>query len=91
MNKSELIEKMANQGDLTKIEATAALKALITTITETLKTDEEISLIGFGTFKSVHKPERQGHNPSTGLPITISAKRTPSFKAGKTLKDAIKI
>ena len=89
MTKTELVAKMAAESELTKIEAGAALNVLIETITETLKTDEEVTLVGFGTFKSTMRAERIGRNPKTGEPLTITARRVPSFKPGKTLKDAI--
>lgn len=91
MTKTELIEKMAAQSELTKKDAGAALDAFINIVTETLKTDEEITLIGFGAFKSAVRSERQGRNPATGATMTIPAKRVPSFKAGKALKDAVNI
>lgn len=91
MTKTELIEKMANESELTKKEAGAALDAFINVVTETLKTDEEIALIGFGAFKSAIRAERQGRNPATGVAMTIPEKRVPSFKAGKALKDAVNI
>ena len=91
MTKTELVEKMANESELTKKEAGAALDAFINVVTETLKTDEEITLIGFGAFKSAIRAERQGRNPATGAAMTIPEKRVPSFKAGKALKDAVNI
>ncbi|MCL1064261.1 HU family DNA-binding protein [Shewanella benthica] len=91
MTKTEIVAKMAAKSELTQKEAAASLDALINIVTETLKTDEEVALIGFGTFKSTMRAERQGNNPSTGKAITISARRVPSFKAGKNLKDAVNI
>tara|TARA_B110000014_G_scaffold206184_1_gene156835 strand:+ start:41 stop:316 length:276 start_codon:yes stop_codon:yes gene_type:complete len=91
MTKTELVEKMATESELTKKEAGTALDAFIKVVTETLKTDEEIALIGFGTFKSAIRAERQGRNPATGASMTIPEKRVPSFKAGKALKDAVNI
>lgn len=91
MTKTELIEKMAAESELTQKEAGAALDAFINVVTETIKTDEEVALIGFGAFKSAIRAERQGRNPSTGAAMTIPEKRVPSFKAGKALKDAVNI
>ena len=91
MTKTELITKIALGSELTKKDAEAALNALFDTITETLKTDEEIALVGFGTFKSTMRAERIGRNPQTGEPMTITAKRAPSFKAGKNLKDSVNL
>ncbi|GIU02197.1 transcriptional regulator [Shewanella sairae] len=89
MTKTELVAKMIEKSELSKKEVEAALNALIGTITETLKADEEITLVGFGTFKVSKRAERVGRNPRTGEPLTIAAANVPSFKAGKTLKDAV--
>ena len=91
MTKTELVAKIAVESELTKKEAGDALNVLIATITETLKTDEEVTLVGFGTFKSAMRAERTGRNPQTGEAMTIAAKRVPSFKAGKALKDAVNV
>jgi DNA-binding protein HU-beta len=89
MNKSDLIDAIADSSGLTKSDAGRALDSFIVAITESLKEGESISLIGFGTFSVKERAERQGRNPQTGKPITISAARIPSFKAGKALKDAV--
>jgi DNA-binding protein HU-beta len=89
MNKSELIDAIADSSGLTKADTGRALDGLIDAITDTLKKGDSISLIGFGTFSVKERAERQGRNPQTGEPITISAARIPSFKAGKALKDAV--
>jgi DNA-binding protein HU-beta len=89
MNKSELIDAIADSSGLTKADAGRALDGLIDAITSTLKKGDSISLIGFGTFSVKERAERQGRNPQTGEPITISAAKIPSFKAGKALKDAV--
>jgi nucleoid DNA-binding protein len=90
MNKSELIDIIATKAELTKKDARKALDALLVSITESLKKDKEVSFLGFGTFKVTHRVERPGFNPLTKLPILISASKTPTFKAAKSLKEAIK-
>jgi len=89
MNKSELIDAIADSSGLTKADAGRALDGLINAITDTLKDGDSISLIGFGTFSVKERAERKGRNPQTGKEITISAAKIPSFKAGKALKDAV--
>jgi DNA-binding protein HU-beta len=89
MNKSELIEAIAESADLTKSDAGKALDAVLEAITEALKKGESVSLVGFGSFGVKERAERQGRNPQTGGPITIKAGKIPSFKAGKALKDAL--
>ena len=90
MNKSELIEAIAETADLTKSDAGRALDAVLEAITDALKNDGTVSLVGFGSFGVKERAERQGRNPQTGEPITIKAGKIPSFKAGKALKDALK-
>ncbi len=90
MNKSELIEAIAETADLTKADAGRALDAVLEAITDALKNDKTVSLVGFGTFGVKERKERQGRNPQTGDTITIRAAKIPSFKAGKALKDALK-
>lgn len=89
MNKSELIEAIAARSELSKAGAGKALDALVGTVTDALKAGEAVTIIGFGTFESNDRPERQGRNPSTGEAMTIKAARIPKFKPGKALKDAI--
>ncbi|MEM7055049.1 MAG: HU family DNA-binding protein [Pseudomonadota bacterium] len=90
MNKSELIDAMAANAGLTKADAGRALEAFIETVSKTLKKGDTVSLIGFGTFSVKKRAARTGRNPSTGETIKIKASKTPSFKAGKGFKDAIK-
>ena len=89
MTKDELIAKMAEKSGLTKADTKEALKALIDTVTETLAAGEDIALVGFGSFHVTERGERQGKNPQTGETITIKASKSPAFKAGKSLKDAV--
>ena len=88
MNKSELIDAIAESADLSKAAAGRALDATVEAITNALKTDDSVSLVGFGTFSVKDRAARTGRNPQTGAPIEISAAKIPSFKAGKALKDA---
>lgn len=90
MNKSDLIAKIATDAGLTKIQATAAMQAVEVGITEALVNGEEVTLIGFGTFKVTQRKAKTGRNPATGEPIAIPAKKVATFKAGKALKDAVK-
>lgn len=90
MNKTELIEVLAERNKVTKKEAEDALSAIIDIITEELAKGERIVITGFGTFEVSNRAEREGRNPSTGEPMTIAATKAPKFKAGKTLKDAVK-
>ncbi len=89
MNKSELIDAIADKANLTKADAARALDAFIDTVTKTLGEGNSVTLIGFGTFTIKERQERQGRNPRTGEPMTIKAAKIPAFKAGKTLKDAV--
>ena len=89
MNKSELINAIAEQGNLSKADAGLGLAALIKTIETTLKAGDAITLVGFGTFAVKDRPVRTGRNPQTGQEITIAAAKVPSFKPGKALKDAV--
>jgi|TARA_R110000772_G_scaffold244700_4_gene358038 DNA-binding protein HU-beta len=88
VNKSELIDAIAESADLSKAAAGRALDATVEAITNALKSDDSVSLVGFGTFSVKDRAARTGRNPQTGAPIEISAAKIPSFKAGKALKDA---
>jgi len=89
MNKSELIDAVAESSGLSKGDAGRAVDALIKTITETLAKGGSVTLVGFGTFAVKARAERTGRNPQTGETITIKAAKIPSFKAGKLLKDSV--
>ncbi len=89
MNKSELITAIAEHANLTKADAGRALDGLLKAIETALKAGDSVALIGFGTFEVKERAERSGRNPQTGAVITIAASKTPAFKAGKNLKDAV--
>ncbi len=89
MNKSELINAIAEQTNLSKADAGRSLEALIKTIETTLKAGDSISLVGFGSFEVKARSARTGRNPQTGQEISIAAANVPAFKPGKGLKDAV--
>ncbi|HGJ5878277.1 MAG TPA: HU family DNA-binding protein [Arsenophonus nasoniae] len=90
MNKIELINQIAEKADLTKKDSEKALNAFIETVTEALKAGDEVQLVGFGSFQVKQRAARDGRNPKTGVTLKIAAANVPSFKAGKTLKEAVK-
>ena len=89
MNRTELILAMSEKSELTKVDTEKALKAFIDTVTEELKNGGKIQLVGFGSFEVAKRAARTGRNPKTGEAITIAASKSPKFKAGKALKDAV--
>ena len=89
MNKTELIEVVAQKADLNKKSAEAAVNAVIAAMEEALVAGEKVQLIGFGTIEVKAKAARTGRNPSTGATITIPATKQVKFSAGKTLKDKV--
>ncbi len=89
MNKAELIEAVAEAADLSKASATRAVEAMLDGITTALKKDDQVSLVGFGTFVVRSRAARTGRNPQTGEALEIKASRVPGFKPGKALKDAV--
>jgi len=89
MNKSELIDAIADKSELTKADAGRALDGFLGAVTDALTSGDSVALVGFGTFSVKERAERKGRNPQTGAEITIKAAKIPSFKAGKTLKDAV--
>lgn len=89
MNKTELIEHMAQSADISKAAASRTLDALVGAVTSTLKEDGSVTLVGFGTFSVAKRASRSGRNPRTGESIKISAAKVPKFKPGKALKDAL--
>ena len=89
MNKSELVEAIVKETKLTKKDAEAAVNAFTATVTKSLAKGNPVTLIGFGTFDVGKRSARTGRNPQTGETIKIKAAKTPKFKAGKALKDAV--
>lgn len=87
MNKTQLIDVIADKAELSKTQAKASTLAAIT---ESLKEGDAVQLVGFGTFKVNHRAERTGRNPQTGKEIKIAAANVPAFVSGKALKDAVK-
>ena len=89
MNTTELIAAIAEKTDLSRKDAENALKALTEVVEEELKKGEKIQLVGFGTSEVSERAAREGRNPQTGETMQIAASKSPKFKAGKALKDAI--
>ena len=89
MNKTELVEKVAESAGLTKTQAEAAINAFVETITDGLKAGDKITLKGFGTFEVRQREAREGRNPRTGETMTIAASKAPAFKASSALKTVI--
>lgn len=90
MTKSDLVSAVAENAGLTKAAAEKSVKAVIDSVTACLKKGDKLTLVGFGTFSTAKRAARKGQNPKTGKKITIPASVAPKFKAGKTLKDAVK-
>lgn len=94
MNKSDLVDALADKTGMTKADSTRAVDALFDTnggiIPRTLKKGQRVQITGFGTFETKERKARTGRNPRTGESIKISATKTPGFRAGKGLKDAVK-
>lgn len=90
MNKVELISAMAEKAEISKKDAEKALTAFTNVVADALVDGDKVQIVGFGTFEVVERAERQGRNPATGDTITIQASKSPKFKAGKALKDAVK-
>lgn len=89
MNKTELITSMAGKSQLTKKDAELALKAFIDSVEEALVNGEKVQLVGFGTFETRVRAEREGRNPRTKETIKIPASTVPVFKAGKDFKEKV--
>jgi DNA-binding protein HU-beta len=89
MNKSDLVDAVADSAGLSKADAGRALDAVVDTVTDALKAGDSVSLVGFGTFSVRDRAARTGRNPRTGETIQIAASKNPAFKAGKALKDAV--
>ena len=89
MNKTELIEHIALNADISKAAAARALEATINAVKTTLNAGGSVSLVGFGTFAVGKRAPRLGRNPRTGVAINIKAAKVPKFRPGKALKDAL--
>ena len=89
MNKSELVEALANGSGITKAAASRVLEAFVHTVTDALKSGDQVVLPGFGSFTTGNRSARTGRNPQTGATIQIKASRVAKFKAGKALKEAV--
>jgi DNA-binding protein HU-beta len=89
VNKNDLVTRVAEISGLTKADSLRAVDGIIQAITTSLKKDQEVRLVGFGTFAVTHRPAGEGRNPRTGEKIKIRASKQPKFRAGKTLKDSI--
>ncbi|RUM93577.1 MAG: DNA-binding protein HU [Thiothrix sp.] len=89
MNKSEFVDAVATDIDITKADAAKAVDSVVNVITNALKNGDQLNLIGFGSFQVKDRAARTGRNPRTGEAIEIKASKMPTFKAGKALKDAV--
>ena len=89
MNKSELIDAVAEAADLSKADSARAFDAVIEVITNAMKEGDQVSVVGFGSFLVRERSARTGRNPQTGAEIQIKAAKVPAFKPGKALKEAV--
>ena len=89
MNKTELIAAVAEKSGLSKKDSEAAVAATIAAITEALKAEDKVQIVGFGSFEVKKRAARTGRNPRSKETIQIPASQTPVFKAGKALKDKV--
>jgi DNA-binding protein HU-beta len=89
MNKADLIQAVASTAEISKADATRAIDAVLDSISEALKKEDQVTLIGFGTFSVRERAARVGRNPRTKEAIDIKAAKVPGFKPGKALKDAV--
>lgn len=90
MNKHDIVEKIAKDAGITKTTAAAAVRSLIDAVTKSLKKGDQVSFVGFGTFKTASRKARTALNPQTGAAIRIPKRRVPRFSAGKALKQAVR-
>ena len=89
MNKTELIDAVATEAGLTKVDAAKAIDAFVGTIVQAVANNDSVSLVGFGTFKASDRAAREGKNPKTGEKLMIAAATVPKFSAGATFKAAV--
>ncbi len=90
MTKQDLVNMLADKAGLTKVDAGKAVDGVADAITDSLAKGEKVTWTGFGTFEVRMRAARMGRNPQTGAPLHIPAGKTPAFRAGKSLKDAVK-
>ena len=90
MNKSDIMDKISSEAEITKAQAENALNAILEAITGTLAAGDKVTLIGFGSFSVTERAARTGRNPQTGAELKIPAGETPKFTAGKELKETVK-
>ncbi len=90
MNKAQLIESMAKDANITKVDAKKALEAFVTSTSKALKKGDRVALVGFGSFSIAKRSARKGRNPQTGKEINIAAKKVVKFKAGSELASKVK-
>jgi DNA-binding protein HU-beta len=90
MTKEELVNRIAKEAKVTKVQANRAITSFFNGVTTSLKKGRKVSFVGFGTFSVARRKARMGRNPQTGAPIRIAASKVPKFKAGKQLRDAVK-
>jgi len=90
VNKSELVDLVAEKAGMSKKDSEKAVKAVLESITDGLVRGKKVQLVGFGTFEVRNRKEREGRNPATGEKIKIKALKVPAFKPGKALKDKVK-
>ena len=90
MNKRELCARVADATSLSAVDADAAVNAVLSTVAGALAAGETVTIAGFGTFSTRHRPARQGRNPRTGERIAIPASKAPAFKPAKALREAVK-
>ena len=90
MNKMEVVDAVASRAGLSKTDADRAVNALIDSVADALARGEKVTVTGFGTFEVRNRAARMGRNPQTGAPLHIPATKSPAFKSGKGLKDAVR-
>ncbi len=89
MNKSELVDAVANKAEVTKKQAEIVISATIETIMEAVAGDDKVTLVGFGSFESRDRKAREGRNPKTNEKMSIPATKVPAFSAGKLFKEKV--
>ncbi len=89
MNKTELVEAIAKEANLSKKDAAKSVDAFVEVVTKALKKKDKVQLVGFGTFETTKRAARKGKNPQTGEVIEIPSATAPRFKPGKVLKDIV--